>query len=61
VEPPDIRCAIGARVAGNAGPGEILVSRTVKDLVARSELKFDDRGERRLKGVPCEWRLFALR
>lgn len=52
---------IGARVVGNARPGEILVSGTVKDLVAGSELRFDDRGAHRLKGVPGEWRLFALR
>jgi len=51
---------IGARVANEAGPGEILVSRTVKDLVAGSELEFDDRGERGLKGVPGEWHLFAV-
>jgi class 3 adenylate cyclase len=52
---------IGARVLGNAGSGEILVSGTVKDLVAGSELRFDARGAHRLKGVPGEWRLFALR
>jgi class 3 adenylate cyclase len=51
---------IGARVAAYAQPGEILVSRTVKDLVAGSELGFEDRGEHNLKGVPGEWRLFAL-
>ena len=52
---------IGARVAAEAGAGEVLVSRTVKDLVAGSELKFDDRGVRQLKGVPGEWHLFAVR
>jgi class 3 adenylate cyclase len=51
---------IGSRVVGNAGPGEILVSGTVKDLVAGSELRFDGRGVHQLKGVPGEWRLFAL-
>ncbi len=51
---------IGARVAGEAGPGEVLVSSTVKDLVAGSGLEFDERGARILKGVPGEWRLFAV-
>jgi class 3 adenylate cyclase/pimeloyl-ACP methyl ester carboxylesterase len=50
---------IGARVAGLAGPGEVLVSRTVKDLVAGSGLRFDDRGEHTLKGVPDAWQLYA--
>jgi class 3 adenylate cyclase len=52
---------IGARVAEAAGPGEVLVSSTVKDLVAGSGLEFDDRGSAELKGVPGEWRLFAVR
>jgi class 3 adenylate cyclase/alpha-beta hydrolase superfamily lysophospholipase len=51
---------IGARVAAEAAPGEVLVSSTVKDLVAGSGLQFEDRGERELKGVPGEWRLFAV-
>jgi class 3 adenylate cyclase len=51
---------IGARVAALAGPGEVLVSSTVKDLVAGSDLQFQDRGLSELKGVPGEWRLFAL-
>jgi class 3 adenylate cyclase len=51
---------IGARLAALAQPGEVLVSRTVKDLVAGSGIEFDDRGEHRLKGVPGEWRLYAL-
>jgi class 3 adenylate cyclase len=50
---------IGARVAAEAGPGEVLVSSTVKDLVAGSGIRFADRGLRVLKGVPDEWRLFA--
>ena len=50
---------IGARVAALAGPGEVLVSRTVKDLVAGSGLRFEDRGSHTLKGIPDEWRLFA--
>jgi class 3 adenylate cyclase len=51
---------IGARVASLAGPSEVLVSRTVKDLVAGSGLRFRDRGSPALKGVPGEWRLFAV-
>ncbi len=51
---------IGARVASLAGPGEVLVSSTVKDLVAGSGLGFADRGVQSLKGVPGEWRLYAL-
>jgi class 3 adenylate cyclase len=51
---------IGARVAGEAGPGEVLVSATVKDLVAGAGIEFSDRGAVELKGVPGEWRLFAV-
>lgn len=51
---------IGARVAAEANPGEILVSHTVKDLVAGSGLHFADRGAQTLKGVPGEWHLFAV-
>jgi class 3 adenylate cyclase len=50
----------GARVAGRAGPGEVLVSQTVKDLVAGSGIEFEERGEHVLKGVPGEWRLYAV-
>jgi class 3 adenylate cyclase len=50
---------IGARVAGLASPGEVLVTRTVRDLVAGSGLAFDDRGEHELKGVPERWTLYA--
>lgn len=50
---------IGARVAAAAGSGEVLVSSTVKDLVAGSGLRFTDRGRRVLAGVPGEWHLFA--
>jgi len=50
---------IAARVAAAAGAGEILVSATVRDLVAGSGIAFEDRGERELKGVPGVWRLFA--
>jgi class 3 adenylate cyclase len=51
---------IGARVAGLAGPGDVLVSSTVKDLVAGSGLEFEDRGTHTLKGVPGTWRLYAV-
>jgi pimeloyl-ACP methyl ester carboxylesterase len=51
---------IGARVAGLARPGEILVSRTVRDLVAGSGLRFAERGEHELKGVPDRWSLYAV-
>lgn len=51
---------IAARVLAAAGPGEILVSRTVKDLVAGSGLAFTDRGVHALKGIPDEWQLFAV-
>lgn len=51
---------IGARVAALAGPDEVLVSSTVRDLVAGSGLQFVDRGTHSLKGVPDDWRLFAV-
>jgi class 3 adenylate cyclase len=51
---------IGARVASTAAPDEVLVSSTVKDLVAGSNLQFVDRGAHNLKGVPGEWRLFVV-
>jgi class 3 adenylate cyclase len=51
---------IGARVAGQAVAREVLVSGTVKDLVAGSGLEFEDRGVATLKGVPGEWQLFAV-
>jgi class 3 adenylate cyclase len=51
---------IGSRVAGVAGPNEVLVSSTVKDLVAGSGIGFEDRGDHELKGVPDRWRLFAV-
>jgi class 3 adenylate cyclase len=55
-----IAVSIGARIASLAESGEILVSSTVKDLVAGSDLRFQPRGEHQLKGVPEPWRLFAL-
>jgi class 3 adenylate cyclase len=55
-----IAVSIGARVAAEARPGEVLVSQTVKDLVAGSGIQFEDRGTAELKGVPGEWRLYAV-
>jgi class 3 adenylate cyclase len=51
---------IGARVGASAGPGEVVVSGTVKDLVVGSGIAFDDRGDQELRGVPGEWRLWAV-
>ena len=51
---------LGQRVADLAGPDEVLVSSTVKDLVVGSDIAFDDRGVHSLKGMPGEWRLFAV-
>jgi class 3 adenylate cyclase len=55
-----IAVSIGARITAAADPGEVLVSSTVKDLVAGSGLVFEDRGTHELKGVPGEWRLYAV-
>ena len=55
-----IAVSTGARVSAAAAPGEVLVSSTVKDLVAGSGIEFEDRGTQELKGVPGEWRLFAV-
>ena len=55
-----IAVSIGARVAALAAPGEVLVSRTVKDLVAGSGIEFSDHGLHELKGVPGEWGLYAV-
>ena len=55
-----ITVAIGARIASLAGSSEVLVSRTVRDLVTGSGIDFEDRGEHALKGVPGEWRLYAV-
>jgi len=51
---------IGARIGAEAMAGEVLVSSTVRELVVGSGLEFADRGVRELKGVPGEWRLFAI-
>ncbi len=57
----DIGVHIASRVAGQAGASQVLVSRTVKDLVAGSGFDFVDRGERQLKGVEDAWQLFEVR
>jgi class 3 adenylate cyclase len=51
---------IGSRICGLARPSEVLASQTMKDLVAGSGLRFEDRGAHELKGVSGEWRLFTL-
>jgi class 3 adenylate cyclase len=51
---------IGSRIAAEAAPGEVLVSSTVKDLVAGSGIEFRERGTAQLRGVPGEWRIFAV-
>jgi class 3 adenylate cyclase len=51
---------IGARVSALAAANDVLVSTTLRDLVIGSGLEFEDRGEHQLKGVPGEWRLFAV-
>jgi pimeloyl-ACP methyl ester carboxylesterase len=55
-----VAVSIGARVAAKAGAGEVLVSQTVKDLVAGSGIEFEDRGGAELKGVPGQWKLYAV-
>jgi class 3 adenylate cyclase len=55
-----ITVSIGARIAAHAGPSEVFVSQTVKDLVAGSRLSFADAGEYELKGVPDRWRLYRV-
>ena len=51
---------IGARVSALAGPNDVLVSSTLRDLVIGSGLEFDERGDHQLKGVPGEWHLSAV-
>jgi class 3 adenylate cyclase len=55
-----IAVALGARVAALAGPGEVLATSTVKDLVAGSGLMFEDRGDHELRGVPGRWPVYAV-
>jgi class 3 adenylate cyclase len=59
-KPSGLAVNIGARTAAEADAGEILVTSTVRDLVAGSGLAFEERGERELKGVPGTWRLYAV-
>jgi class 3 adenylate cyclase len=51
---------VGARISSLAGPGDVFVSSTDRDLVAGSGLRFEDRGEHQLEGVPEVWCVFAL-
>jgi class 3 adenylate cyclase len=60
-KPTGIAVSIGARVAAEAGPDEVVVSSTVKDLVAGSGIDFEQLGDRQLKGVPGSWRLYSVR
>jgi class 3 adenylate cyclase len=57
--PEGIAVHIGARIAALAGAGEVLASRTVKDLVVGSGIDFADRGTHELKGVPGEWTVYS--
>lgn len=59
-KPGGLAVVVGARISAAAEAGEVLVSGTVKDLVAGSEISFEDRGEHELKGVPGQWRLYAV-
>jgi class 3 adenylate cyclase len=59
-KPVGLAVHVGARIAALAAPSEVLVSGTVRDLVAGSGLRFEDRGATPLKGIPDDWRLFAL-
>jgi class 3 adenylate cyclase len=60
-KPSGLAVSIGARVAAQARSGEVLVTSTVRDLVAGSGFEFEERGDRELKGVPGTWRLYAAR
>jgi class 3 adenylate cyclase len=59
-KPGGLAVVVGSRISAAANGGEVLVSGTVKDLVAGSNIVFQDRGERALKGVPGKWRLYAV-
>ena len=59
-KPGGLGVVVGARISSVAPPGEVLASSTVKDLVAGSEIVFEDRGEHELKGIPGTWRLHAV-
>ena len=60
-KPGGLAVNIGARIGALAGPSVLLVSSTVKDLTAGSGLRFEDRGERKLKGVPGSWHIYAVK
>ena len=60
-KPAGIAVNIGARAAAAAEAGEVVVTSTVRDLVAGSGIQFEERGEHELKGVPGRWRLYAAR
>ena len=59
-KPGGVTVSIGARIAALAGPSEVLISQTVRDLVAGSGLTFEDAGEHELKGIPDRWRLYRV-
>jgi class 3 adenylate cyclase len=59
-KPAGVSVHVGARVSGRASPGEVLVTGTVKDLVAGSGISFEPRGEHELKGVPGTWAIYAV-
>ena len=59
-KPSGLSVSTGARVAAEGGPSEVLVSQTVKDLVAGSGLTFEDTGDHELKGLPDRWRLYRV-
>lgn len=59
-KPGGLAIVVGARISAVAGAGEVLVSGTVKDLVSGSGIEFEERGKHELKGVPGEWRLYAV-
>ena len=60
-QPGGLAVNIGARIGALAGPSTLLASSTVKDLTAGSRLRFEDRGERQLKGVPGSWHIYAVK
>jgi class 3 adenylate cyclase len=59
-KPSGLSVSTGARVAAEGGPSEVLVSQTVRDLVAGSGLTFEDAGDHELKGLPDRWRLYRV-
>ena len=59
-KPGGLAVTIGARLLGSAGAREVIVSQTVKDLVAGAGIGFEERGEHELNGVPGSWRLYSV-